>query len=101
MIAAQLLFDPRNRLIGAGIGIGRVALGMQRDLRIEMNGAFGAEPKTVPRQRDVAGIAAVEYLPNVSAIRSPMRTRKASPMSRFLPDTRNDMAASTRALDST
>src|SRR5271163_2414074 len=60
MIAAQLLFEPRHRLIGGKIGIGRLALRMQRDLRIEMNGAFGAEPKTIPFERNVSGIAAIE-----------------------------------------
>src|SRR5665213_776074 len=35
-----------------------------------------------------------KYLPTVSAIRSLMRSRKASPTSRFFPDTRNDMASS-------
>ncbi len=60
VIAAQPLFDPRRRLVGAGIGIGRHAFGVQRDLRIEMNGAFGAEPETVARQRDMPGIASVK-----------------------------------------
>src|SRR6202035_1804403 len=46
----------------AGIGVGRHAFGVQRDLGIEMNGAFGAETKTVPRQGQVPGIAAVEIL---------------------------------------
>ena len=35
---------------------------MQRDLGIEVNGAFGAEAETVPRQGQVPGIAAVEIL---------------------------------------
>ena len=62
MIAAQPFFDPQRRLVGAGIGVGRHAFGVQRDLRIEMNGAFGAKAEAVPRQRDVPGIAAVEIL---------------------------------------
>src|SRR5271155_1440362 len=62
MIAAELLFHPRNRLIGAEIRFGRLALGTQRNLGIEVNRALGAESETVTRQRGVAGIAAVEIL---------------------------------------
>src|SRR5579864_235509 len=62
MIAAQPFLDPQRRLVGAGIGVGRHAFGVQRDLGIEMNGAFGAEAEAVPRQGQVPGIAAVEIL---------------------------------------
>ena len=60
MIAAQPLLHPQRRVVGAGIGVGRAAFGVQRDLRIEMDGAFGAKPGALPLDRDVPGISAVE-----------------------------------------
>src|SRR5271155_2074997 len=60
MIAAQPLFDERRRLVGAGIGVGRHAVGVQRDFRIEMDRAFGAEAKAVARERKVTRIASVK-----------------------------------------
>src|SRR5580698_3644 len=56
MIAAQPLLDPQRRLVGAGIGVWRHAFGVERDLGIEMDDAFGAEAETVPRQGQVPGI---------------------------------------------
>ena len=43
MIAAQPFFHSQSRLVGAGIGIGRAGFGIQRDLGVEVNGAFGAK----------------------------------------------------------
>ena len=60
MIAAQSLLHPQRSLIGAGVSVGRAGFGVQRDLGIEVNGAFGAKPGTVPRDRCMTGIAAVE-----------------------------------------
>ena len=62
MIATELLFHVRHRLIGAEISIGRLALGAQHYFGIEMDDAFGAKRKAVPRQRGMAGIAAVKVL---------------------------------------
>ena len=62
MIAAQPFLNPQRRLVGAGIGVGRTGLGVQRDLRIEMNGALGAKPDAIPRHRDVAGLSTVKIL---------------------------------------
>ena len=46
MIAAKLLFHADYRLVGAGIGIRCFALGMQRDLGIEVKRTFGPEPNS-------------------------------------------------------
>ena len=56
------LLDPQRRLVGAGIGVGRHAFGVQRDLGIEMDDAFGAEAEAVAYQGQVPRIAAVEIL---------------------------------------
>ena len=60
MIAAQPLRHPQRRPVSAGIGVGRRALGFQRDLRIEVDGAFGAKPEAIARHRDMPGISAIE-----------------------------------------
>ena len=60
MIAAQPLLDPQRCLIRARVSIGRHAFGVQRDFRVEMNGAFGAESKSVALERHVPRIAAVK-----------------------------------------
>src|SRR5262249_1062903 len=62
MIAAQPPLDAQRRLVGAGIGVGRLPFGVQRDLRIQMNGAFGAKTEAFARHGDVPRIAAVEIL---------------------------------------
>src|SRR5581483_2182525 len=62
MVAPQPLFDAERRLIGTRIGVGGHAFRMQRDFRIQMNGAFGAKAKTFALQRGMSRIAAVEIL---------------------------------------
>jgi hypothetical protein len=62
MVAAKLLFHADYRLVGAGIGIRRFALGVQRDLGIEVNRTFGPEPDSVPGQCYMTGITAIEIL---------------------------------------
>ena len=62
MVAAQPLLDAQRRLVGAGIGVGRLRLGLQRDPGIEMDRAFGAKAEALLADRHVAGIAAVEIL---------------------------------------
>ena len=97
MIAAQLFFHARDCLIRAGISIGGLTLGMQRHLGIKVNGALGAEPKTVFGERTWPGIPPSKYLSVASAIRPLTRSRKASPTSIFLPDMRNDMVTSVKS----
>ena len=60
VIAAQPLLDPQRRLIGAGVRVSRQAFGVQGDFRVEMDGAFGAEPESLPLERGMSGIAAIE-----------------------------------------
>ena len=60
VIAAQLFFHMKHRLIGALIGIRRVAFRAQRDLGVEMQRAFSAKAGTFAFERRVAGITAVE-----------------------------------------
>src|SRR5947209_5392390 len=60
LVAAQPLLDLQQRLVGAGIGVGRIGFGLQRDAGIQMQRAVGAEAEAVLAERDVAGIIAVE-----------------------------------------
>src|SRR5512139_523150 len=60
LVAAQPLFDHQERLVGAGIGVLGVRIGLQRNSRIEMQRAIGAEAEPILAERDVAGIIAVE-----------------------------------------
>src|SRR5207247_1122564 len=61
-VAAQALFDHQQGLVGAGIGIGRIRIGLECNSGIQMQCAVGAETETVLAQRDVAGIIAIEIL---------------------------------------
>src|SRR6202167_4076132 len=60
VIAAQLFFHMQHRLIGALIGIRRIAFRAQRDLGIEMQRAFSAKAGPFTFERRVAGITAVK-----------------------------------------
>ena len=60
LVAAQPLLDHQQRLVGAGIGVGGVEFGLQRDAGIQMQRAIGPEAEAVLGERDVAGIIAVE-----------------------------------------
>src|ERR1700728_4274967 len=62
MITAQALFHMRRGLIGARIRVRGGALGVQCYLRVQVDGAFGAKPEAVARDRDVPGIPSVEIL---------------------------------------
>src|SRR5207344_1762062 len=55
--------DHDQRLVGAGIGVGGVRIGLQRDAGIEMQCAVSAEAEAVLAQRDVARIITVEIFP--------------------------------------
>ena len=69
-----------------------IASALQHDAGIEMHHAFGAEAEGLLADRDVARIAAVEIFVDALQRRASSRaSRKASPMSMFLPDTRNGM----------
>jgi hypothetical protein len=61
-IAAQPLLDLGQCLVGAGIGVGGIGIGLQRNSGIQMQRAVGAEAEAILAQRDVAGIIAVEIL---------------------------------------
>src|SRR3984957_20080527 len=60
LVAPRPLLDHGEGLVGAGIGIGGVGVGLQRNSGIQMQRAVGAETETILAQRDVAGIIAVE-----------------------------------------
>src|SRR5258706_4770543 len=49
-------------MVGAGIGIGGIGIGLERNSGIQMQCAVGAETETILAQRDVAGIIAIEIL---------------------------------------
>src|SRR5467141_4036156 len=63
LVASQPLLDLGQCLIGAGIGVGGVGIGLERNSGIQMQRAVGAEAETILAQRDVAGIIAVEIFP--------------------------------------
>jgi len=63
LVAAQPLLDAQRRLVGARIRVRGVRLAVQRDPRVEMDRAVGAETEAFLLDRDVARIAAVELLP--------------------------------------
>src|SRR5216683_1931373 len=60
LVATQPLLDLGQRLIGAGIGVGGIGIGLERNSGIQMQRAVGAETEAILAQRDVAGILAVE-----------------------------------------
>src|ERR1700712_1439683 len=60
LVTAQPLFDLRQRLIGTGIGIGRIRIGLERNSGIQMQRTIGAESEPILAQRDMAGIVAVK-----------------------------------------
>src|SRR5579863_847802 len=60
VITAQPLLHPEHRLVGAGIGVRRTALGAQYDLGVEVEGAIGVESGAFSRHRHVPGITAVK-----------------------------------------
>src|SRR5664279_110556 len=60
LVATQALFDHQQRLIGAGVGVGGIGIGFQRNAGIQMQRAVGTKTVAILAQRDVAGIIAVE-----------------------------------------
>src|SRR3954451_7391446 len=60
LVAAQPLLDLQQSLVGAGISVGGIGFGFQRDPGIEVQRAVGTEAETVLAERDMAGIVAVE-----------------------------------------
>ena len=60
LVALEPLLDHHERLVGAGIGVVRVRIRLQRNAGIKMQRTVGAETEAVLAQRDVAGVIAVE-----------------------------------------
>src|SRR5262249_47150580 len=77
--AAPRLSDADGRLIGARIGVRRHPFGLQRNARVEVEGAFGAKPEPLLPDRDVSEYPPSKYFPIASAIRALTRARNASP----------------------
>src|SRR5207253_10328084 len=79
LVATQPFLDLRQGLVGAGIGVGRVGLGLQRNAGIKMQRAVGAEAEAILAQRDVAGIVPIEVLSQhlVGALTDPPAQRVA------------------------
>ena len=62
LVAAQPLLNHQQRLVGAGIGVGGVGIGLERDPGIQVQRTVGAEAETILAQRDMPGIIAIEIL---------------------------------------
>jgi hypothetical protein len=95
VITAKLLLQIVGRLIGTEIGVSGHRIGAKHGSGIEMQNAFSVEPEALFADGDVAGEpAAFEILRRCLWTRALMRSRKASPTSMFLPETRKDMGSS-------
>src|SRR6185437_4664478 len=81
-ITPQPLFDADRGLIGAFIGVGGHSFGFQQRSGVQMQNAFGAEPKTVTPNYGMARIAAAKIFRG----RFPYPLGDALPQGRADPD---------------
>ncbi len=87
-MAADLVFDEIRSVIEAGIGVMCLCVCLQRGARCQVQGTIGPETVSFRFNRYMARGRSRPVFARVESMRASMCTRKASPMSKFLPETR-------------